>query len=192
MASCNSSTIKCCISKLTWHSRFGHPSDQTLNTLKDTLNFKPTPIPPCEVCHKAKQTREPFPTSLHSSKTLGDLIHLDLWGPYRVTSVGGFKYFLTIVDDFTRGTWVYLRGFLSLERSNKSFLFFWFLFVFSAYVFCVIVRVIESICSEVLFCKSSSQQTGPWYIKWTVYVGSVEFYIFYTYAYYGDYISKKS
>nr|GEY43521.1 ribonuclease H-like domain-containing protein [Tanacetum cinerariifolium] len=31
-----------------------------------------------------------------------DLIHLDLWGPYRVTSREGYRYFLTIVDDFSR------------------------------------------------------------------------------------------
>nr|GEW25710.1 hypothetical protein [Tanacetum cinerariifolium] len=35
---------------------------------------------------KAKQTREPFPLSDHKSKTLGELVHLDLWGLYRVPS----------------------------------------------------------------------------------------------------------
>ncbi|GJT70423.1 ribonuclease H-like domain-containing protein [Tanacetum coccineum] len=33
---------------------------------------------------KAKQTREPFPLSEHKSSVLGELVHLDLWGPYRV------------------------------------------------------------------------------------------------------------
>ncbi|GKA64059.1 putative RNA-directed DNA polymerase [Tanacetum coccineum] len=37
-----------------------------------------------------------------------DLIHLDLWGPYRVTYREGYGYFLTIVDDFSRVVWVYL------------------------------------------------------------------------------------
>ncbi|GJX39761.1 hypothetical protein Tco_0253064 [Tanacetum coccineum] len=31
----------------------------------------------------AKQTMEPFHLSNHKSKTLGELVHLDLWGPYR-------------------------------------------------------------------------------------------------------------
>ncbi|GKA70029.1 ribonuclease H-like domain-containing protein, partial [Tanacetum coccineum] len=31
-----------------------------------------------------------------------------LWGPYRVTSSEGFRYFLTVVDDYTRAVWVYL------------------------------------------------------------------------------------
>ncbi|GJW27014.1 ribonuclease H-like domain-containing protein, partial [Tanacetum coccineum] len=38
----------------------------------------------------------------------GDLVHLDLWGPYKVTSSEGFKYFLTVMDDYTRAVWVYL------------------------------------------------------------------------------------
>ncbi|GJW06676.1 putative RNA-directed DNA polymerase [Tanacetum coccineum] len=55
---------------------------------------------PCEVCHKAKQSREPFPFSETKSTILGQLIHLDVWGPYKVVSGEGFRYFLTIDDDF--------------------------------------------------------------------------------------------
>ncbi|GKA50419.1 ribonuclease H-like domain-containing protein [Tanacetum coccineum] len=57
---------------------------------------------------EAKQTREPFPLSEHKSIVLGKLVHLDLWGPYRVVSKEGHRYFLTIVDDFTMAVWVYL------------------------------------------------------------------------------------
>ncbi|GJX62981.1 hypothetical protein Tco_0295881 [Tanacetum coccineum] len=48
-------------------------------------------IQPCDVCHKAKQTREPFPISDHKTKCLGDIIHLDVWGPYEVKSREGFR-----------------------------------------------------------------------------------------------------
>ncbi|XP_074287642.1 uncharacterized protein LOC141612789 [Silene latifolia] len=37
-----------------------------------------------------------------------DLIHIDLWGPYHTATYNGYKYFLTIVDDFTRCTWTHL------------------------------------------------------------------------------------
>ncbi|GKB56460.1 ribonuclease H-like domain-containing protein [Tanacetum coccineum] len=57
---------------------------------------------------EAKQTRELFPLSEHKSFVLGELVHLDLWGPYMVVSKEGHRYFLTIVDDFTRAVWVYL------------------------------------------------------------------------------------
>ncbi|GKB04325.1 ribonuclease H-like domain-containing protein [Tanacetum coccineum] len=42
------------------------------------------------------------------STKVGDVVHLDVWGPYRVTSRDGYKYFLTIVDDVSRAVWVYL------------------------------------------------------------------------------------
>lgn len=35
-------------------------------------------------------------------------IHCDLWGSYQTESHSGAKYFLTIVDDYSRGVWLYL------------------------------------------------------------------------------------
>jgi len=34
------------------------------------------------------------------------LIHVDVWGLYSLSSIHGHKYFLTIVDDYSRYTWV--------------------------------------------------------------------------------------
>ncbi|XP_071729158.1 uncharacterized protein [Rutidosis leptorrhynchoides] len=45
----------------------------------------------CEICLKAKQTRDPFPLSEHKTTELGDLLHMDLWGPYRVVSKEGYS-----------------------------------------------------------------------------------------------------
>ena len=39
---------------------------------------------------------------------LQELLHIDLMGPARVQSLGGKKYILMVVDDFTRYTWVVL------------------------------------------------------------------------------------
>ncbi|GJX21457.1 putative RNA-directed DNA polymerase, partial [Tanacetum coccineum] len=99
----------CYVSKDVWHNRLGHPANQVLKFLKNSLNLSNiNHNSPSEVCHKAKQTRDTFPISDHKSICLGELIHLDVWGPYRVVSREGFKYFLTIVDDFSRSVWVYL------------------------------------------------------------------------------------
>lgn len=62
----------------------------------------------CFVCTLAKHHRLPFPTSTSMSKNLFDLVHIDIWGPYRVFTFNGFRYFLTFVDDCTRMTWTYL------------------------------------------------------------------------------------
>jgi len=33
---------------------------------------------------------------------------MDIWGPLAITYVDGHKYFLTVVDDFSRHTWIFL------------------------------------------------------------------------------------
>ena len=33
-----------------------------------------------------------------------DLVHNDIWGPFNVSTPAGHRYFLTIVDDYTRAT----------------------------------------------------------------------------------------
>ena len=37
-----------------------------------------------------------------------DLIHCDIWGPYHLPAYYGHQFFLIIVDDCTRFTWVFL------------------------------------------------------------------------------------
>lgn len=41
------------------------------------------------------------------------MIHANLWGPYRLPIFDGNKYFLTLVDDFSRMTWLFLLKFNS-------------------------------------------------------------------------------
>jgi len=60
------------------------------------------------ICSKARQHRLPFPHSQIHSTHIFELIHIDLWGPYHVQTYNGFKYFLTIVDDYSRATWTHL------------------------------------------------------------------------------------
>ncbi|GJY48666.1 ribonuclease H-like domain-containing protein [Tanacetum coccineum] len=45
----------------------------------------------------------------------GELVHLDLWGPYKDTSTDGFRFFLAM-NDFLRAVWVYL-----LKSKTKVF-----------------------------------------------------------------------
>jgi len=44
--------------------------------------------------------------SKHTYEFVIPLSHF--WGPYRVTTFDGHRYFLTVVDDFTRMSWVFL------------------------------------------------------------------------------------
>ncbi|KAE8667521.1 Protein QUIRKY [Hibiscus syriacus] len=55
-----------------------------------------------------RQSRLPFPVSNSRTTTPFTLIHIDLWGPYRISTHAGQRFFLTTVDDYTRMYWVYL------------------------------------------------------------------------------------
>lgn len=35
-------------------------------------------------------------------------MYIDIWGPYKHCTYDGYRYFLTIVDDHSRFTWVHL------------------------------------------------------------------------------------
>nr|XP_043616026.1 uncharacterized protein LOC122587937 [Erigeron canadensis] len=78
---CNYANFQCNLSKQTWHNRLGHPSDPVLFNLKDKLKLDLQNSPStslCEICHRAKQIREPFPKSVHNTLDLGDVVHIDL------------------------------------------------------------------------------------------------------------------
>lgn len=62
----------------------------------------------CDVCLRSKQTRTSFPDSYNKASGVFELIHCDLWGPYRTAAICRSKYFLTIVDDYSRAVWLYL------------------------------------------------------------------------------------
>lgn len=53
-------------------------------------------------------TRLAFPFSSSHAANAFKLVHTDIWGPYKVPTRGKFRFFLTLVDDYSRMTWVYL------------------------------------------------------------------------------------
>ncbi|KAL4341001.1 hypothetical protein GQ457_08G015920 [Hibiscus cannabinus] len=91
-----------------WHARLGHVSLTTMNKMHFANSMDNDCVQNCTICPLAKQTRLPFPTSTSRSVIPFELIHIDLWGPYRVSTHSHHRYFLTIVDDCSRMTWVYL------------------------------------------------------------------------------------
>ncbi|XP_075102843.1 uncharacterized protein LOC142177578 [Nicotiana tabacum] len=92
-----------------WHIRLGHPSIMAMNhifALKnkvvDSLQHN------CEVCPLAKQSRLKFPLSGSKIECIFQLIHLDVWGSHKLPTYYRKHYFLTIMDAFSRYTWVCL------------------------------------------------------------------------------------
>lgn len=63
----------------------------------------------CTGCLMAKQSRKSFPnqTSFRASQPL-ELIHADLCGPISPVTKGGNRYFMLLVDDYSRVMWAYM------------------------------------------------------------------------------------
>jgi len=109
-------SIGCLLSKhdesWLWHKTIAHIHMNHLNKLisKDLviglpkLKFEKDHI--CEACQKGKQVKNSFKIKnvVSSLKPL-ELLHMDLFGPSRILSLGGNYYALVIVDDFSRYTW---------------------------------------------------------------------------------------
>lgn len=104
------SILACKISYETWHQRLGHLSDARLSLLKDVVPFSESnkSHEHCRICPLAKQRRLSFPALNNVSEHIFDLIHCDIWGPFHAKTHAGYSYFLTLVDDRSRYTWVYL------------------------------------------------------------------------------------
>ena len=62
----------------------------------------------CDACQFEKQVRNSFKSkNLVSISRPLELLHVDLFGPMDVFSMGGKSYGFVIVDDYSRFTWVY-------------------------------------------------------------------------------------
>ena len=99
-----------------WHFRYGHLGYDNLKLLKgksmvDGLAFDPKDElnVDCEGCAMGKLNRLPFPKkSNHRSSQLLELIHTDVCGPMNVESIGGSRYFVSFIDDYSRYVTVYM------------------------------------------------------------------------------------
>ncbi|CAI7813461.1 unnamed protein product [Closterium sp. NIES-54] len=102
---------------LLWHHRLGHPSVQRLRSmhrrvlvsgLPRVLPPLPTlPAPPCLPCVKGRQRAAPHSSSFPPTEAPLQTLHLDVWGPASVRGQGHERYFLLVVDDYTRYTTVF-------------------------------------------------------------------------------------
>ena len=65
----------------------------------------------CMGCALGKNSEHLFPSSDSRSKGTLDPVHSDVCGPMTVASLGGFLYFTTFIDNFSRRMWIYfLKG----------------------------------------------------------------------------------
>ncbi|CAI7897948.1 unnamed protein product [Closterium sp. NIES-54] len=102
---------------LLWHQRLGHPSLPHLRgmasrTLVSGLPRSLPPLPPgpaptCVPCVEGRQRAAPHSSSFLPTEAPLQTLHMDVWGPARVRGQGHERYFLLVVDNYSRYTTVF-------------------------------------------------------------------------------------
>ncbi|KAJ9553525.1 hypothetical protein OSB04_017570 [Centaurea solstitialis] len=102
-----------------WHCRLGHINKKRVELLLKggflgTFNYKP--FDNCESCLSGKMTKQPFNKENVRATDLLEIIHTDVCGPFSHVARGGYRYFITFTDDFSRYGYVYL-----MRHKSESF-----------------------------------------------------------------------
>ena len=90
-----------------WHLRLGYIPFNRLDIVFPDLeckDFDQNYL--CIVCPLGKQTKKPFHKSSINTTDSFQLVHIDLWGPMKLTTRLKCNIFCTIEDDYSRYTWV--------------------------------------------------------------------------------------
>ncbi|KAH9735646.1 Integrase catalytic domain-containing protein [Citrus sinensis] len=53
-------------------------------------------------------SKSKFPKGIHISKQPLNYVQADLWGPAQVPSLSGGRYFMSVIDDYSRKVWIYI------------------------------------------------------------------------------------
>ena len=92
-----------------WHQRMAHLNAGHMKTMVSREIVTGTDMPGtgkldfCEACAEGKSHRAPFkPVGEVQSKKRLELVHSDVAGPMKTESLGGAKYFVTFIDDYSR------------------------------------------------------------------------------------------
>ena len=104
---------------LLWHLRLGHINLNRIQRLvKDgpLSSLEVETLPVCESCLEGKMTKRPFKAKGLRAIEVLELVHSDLCGPMNIPARGGYEYFVTFIDDYSRYGYIYL-----LHRKSETF-----------------------------------------------------------------------
>ncbi|CAI5996986.1 unnamed protein product [Closterium sp. NIES-64] len=102
---------------LLWHHRLGIPSVPCLRGMASCVlvsglprslpPLPPRPAPTCVPCVEGRQRATPHSSEFPPTEAPLQTLHMDVWGPARVRGQGHERYFLLVVEDYSRYTTVF-------------------------------------------------------------------------------------
>ena len=109
-----------------WHHRLRNMSEkgmQILHSRNLLPGLKRVDLKFNENCVYGKHKRVRFLRVGKEKKSEKlELVHIDVWGPAQVSSLGGSCYYVTFIDDATRKTWIYCIRKPSMNARLLSFI----------------------------------------------------------------------
>jgi hypothetical protein len=104
-----------------WHRRLAHIHYKALSIVSKMV----TGLPEiqvnhdgiCKGCAQGKNVKSLLPSNDSKAKGVLDIVHSDVCGPMSATSLSGYVYYVSFIDDFSCKTWIY---FLKAKYSASS------------------------------------------------------------------------
>ncbi|CAI7849986.1 unnamed protein product [Closterium sp. NIES-54] len=141
------------------HHRLGHPSLPRLRGMHFRLlvsglprslpPFPPSPAPPCLPCVEGRQCATPHSSSFPPTTAPLQTLHMDVWGPARISGQGWEHYFLLVNNDYALYTTVFPL------RSKGAVLD-----VFIPWIHAVHLQLRERFCLDLLVLRLHSDKGG--------------------------------
>ena len=70
----------------------------------------------CKGCAQGKNTKNPYPRNNNKGKGILDIFHSDICGAMQTTSLSGYVYYASFIDDYSRKNWNYF-----LKKKDEVF-----------------------------------------------------------------------
>jgi hypothetical protein len=94
-----------------WHRRLAHINYKVLPYICKAI----TGLPKLKVdqegmsngCAQGKNIKNPFPKRDNKAEGALELIHSNMCGPMPSSSISGYVYYVSFIDDYSRKTWIY-------------------------------------------------------------------------------------
>jgi hypothetical protein len=94
-----------------WHRILAHINYKALpyicNTVTCLPEFKIDHEGICNGCAQGKNIKNPFPKRDNKEEGVLELIHSDVCGPMPSSSMSGYVYYVSFIDDYSQKTWLY-------------------------------------------------------------------------------------
>ena len=94
-----------------WHRRLAHINYKALPYVSKVVTclpkFKVDHEGMCNGCAQGKNIKNPFLKRDNKAEGVLELIHSDVCGLMPSTSISGYVYYVSFIDDYSHKTWVY-------------------------------------------------------------------------------------